>query len=305
MDRLSRLLLIPAGIFTAAGLGIGQMTNVLPQYWPQAPHWVYAFLFWSGAALTTIPLPSWLVWLGWKNRTSITQRHTMIFGIVLVVVGCAIGVVGLSIISFGENQKPRVTTPVTKEEKPIILRPTNEQLRAKREVLKEQIPYLKRELETLDKLMNLREVMYREIFLRAAWASGILLYGNDFGKTSELPPNYRENAKNVHTEFVRLRGEIEEYTRSYVIKDQLGAVRGQTLNAIWRLESRIRLFDSNPRWMELTPDRPAAKKDLEERIDAYWLAVVTHSKAAHLIYDDYDRRLAEINQEILYGPSQK
>jgi hypothetical protein len=50
---------IPAFIATMAGIGIDVMSNMLQPYWPDAPHWVFGFLFWLGFALTAIPLPLW------------------------------------------------------------------------------------------------------------------------------------------------------------------------------------------------------------------------------------------------------
>lgn len=104
MDRLSKLLLIPTAIATLAGFGMGQMTNVLQPYWPDAPHWVFAFLFWSGAALVVIPLPSWIIWVAWKNWELISGRLKVILGFVLLIGGCALGVVGLSLIAAGDTQ---------------------------------------------------------------------------------------------------------------------------------------------------------------------------------------------------------
>lgn len=107
MDRQSKLLLIPTGVATSAGLGLGQMTNVLQPYWPETPHWVFAFLFWSGAAFTFLPLPFWLIWLAWKNRRTCSRRWRMIFGLILVCGGCAMGVVGLSIVAAGDAPAPK------------------------------------------------------------------------------------------------------------------------------------------------------------------------------------------------------
>lgn len=106
MDRLSKILLVPTAIGTLAGLGLGQMTNVLQPYWPEAPRWVFAALFWSGAALTFVPLPSWLIWLAYKNRKNVSGRLQMLFGLALVIGGCVICVVGLSIIAAGEASVP-------------------------------------------------------------------------------------------------------------------------------------------------------------------------------------------------------
>jgi hypothetical protein len=72
MDRLSKFLLIPAGIATAAGIGLDMMTNMLSLYWPDAPRSLIVALFYSGAALTFVPLPVWLIWLGWNNRRILT-----------------------------------------------------------------------------------------------------------------------------------------------------------------------------------------------------------------------------------------
>ncbi|MBR0855690.1 hypothetical protein [Bradyrhizobium liaoningense] len=99
MDRLSKILLIPTSFATLAGFGLGQMTNVLQPYWPDAPHWVFALLFWSGAALTVIPFLSWLAWLGWKNRKTFSRRFRMILGSIILIAGCVIGIFGLSIIA--------------------------------------------------------------------------------------------------------------------------------------------------------------------------------------------------------------
>ncbi|QIP01521.1 hypothetical protein [Bradyrhizobium symbiodeficiens] len=106
MDRLSKFLLIPTGFATLAGFGLGQMTNVLQPYWPDAPHWVFALLFWSGAALVVVPFPTWLIWLGWKNRYAYGTRSRMILGVVLLICGCAISIVGLSIIAAGDKNLP-------------------------------------------------------------------------------------------------------------------------------------------------------------------------------------------------------
>src|SRR3954449_4811939 len=90
MDRTSKRLLIPSAISTFAGLGLSQMTNVLQPYWPEAPHWVFALLFWSGAVLTVVPLPAWLLWLWWSNRgAAFSRRFKMVLGFVLVLLELA------------------------------------------------------------------------------------------------------------------------------------------------------------------------------------------------------------------------
>jgi hypothetical protein len=78
-------------------------TNMLASYWPDAPHWLVGLLFWSGPALIFVPLPSWLLWLGWKNRRTYGRRTRMIFGVAFVICRCALGVVGLSIIAAGDR----------------------------------------------------------------------------------------------------------------------------------------------------------------------------------------------------------
>jgi hypothetical protein len=103
MDRISKFLLIPAGIATAAGVGLDMTTNMLQAYWPDAPHWLVAALFWSGPALIFLPLPFWLIWLAWKNRYALSVRWTMIIGLAFVIGGCALGVIGLSIIAAGDR----------------------------------------------------------------------------------------------------------------------------------------------------------------------------------------------------------
>ena len=117
MDRLTKLLVFPAGITACAVFGIGLMTNVLQPFWPNAPHWVFAALFLSGAALTFAPLPAWLLWLGWKNRKSFGRRVRMVFGFSLLLLGCALGVIGLSLIASGpgiekDRDPPAVPAPV-------------------------------------------------------------------------------------------------------------------------------------------------------------------------------------------------
>jgi hypothetical protein len=125
LDRFSRLLLIPTAIGTLAGLGLGQMTNVLQPYWPEAPHWVFAVLFWSGAALTVVPLPTWLMWLGWKNRKTVSRRWKMIFGFALLLGGCAMGVVGLSIIAAGDSSTIAENIPAPPQPAPSSMAATH------------------------------------------------------------------------------------------------------------------------------------------------------------------------------------
>jgi len=116
MDRLSKLLLIPTSIATLAGFGLSQMTNVLQPYWPDAPHWVFAGIFLSGAALVFVPFPAWLIWLGWKNGKNFGRRARMIAGFAILICGCALGVLGLSIIAAGEKHQVGNLTPGSADE---------------------------------------------------------------------------------------------------------------------------------------------------------------------------------------------
>jgi hypothetical protein len=108
MDRFSKILLIPAIIGTLAGIGLDMTTNMLASYWPDAPHWLIAALFWSGPTLIFVPLPSWLLWLAWTNRNTLSGRSRMIIGLTLVICGCALGVVGLSIIAAGDGNSTKI-----------------------------------------------------------------------------------------------------------------------------------------------------------------------------------------------------
>jgi hypothetical protein len=100
MDRLSRLLLIPAGIATTAGIGLDMTTNMLQPYWPDAPHWLFATLFWSGPALI-LPLPSWLVWLIWKTRKALNSRQIVAGGFAVASTCYVGGIIWLWIIAAG------------------------------------------------------------------------------------------------------------------------------------------------------------------------------------------------------------
>jgi hypothetical protein len=103
MDRFSKILFIPAVIGTLAGVGLDMTTNMLASYWPDAPHWLVATLFWAGPTLIVVPLPSWLLWLAWTKRNTMSGRWRMIVGLILVVFGCGIGIVGMAIIASGTS----------------------------------------------------------------------------------------------------------------------------------------------------------------------------------------------------------
>ena len=108
MDRISKLLLIPAIVGTLAGIGLDMTTNMLASYWPDAPHWLIATLFWSGPTLIFVPLPSWLLWLTWTKRNTLSGRSSMIIELTLVICGCALGVLGLSIIAAGDGSSTKI-----------------------------------------------------------------------------------------------------------------------------------------------------------------------------------------------------
>jgi len=55
-------LVVPAAIATAAGIGMDLMANMLSPYWPDAPHWMFGVLFWTGVVLTVLPFPMWVIW---------------------------------------------------------------------------------------------------------------------------------------------------------------------------------------------------------------------------------------------------
>ena len=52
---------VPAAVATVSGIGLDLMGNILPAWWPDAPHYVWTGLIWiSGAMIAAFPI--WLIW---------------------------------------------------------------------------------------------------------------------------------------------------------------------------------------------------------------------------------------------------
>jgi hypothetical protein len=215
---------------------------------------------------------------------------TEILAAILVLLVCNAGIVGF--ISLAEQKLEAKENYTTR-------------LLAERDVLRDQMPPIKREIETLQGLIDFRNTMDKVIINPALRSMGTMLR-----MSAPLPPialdsGYEQRSEEAHQIFVKLREQIKEYAQTHVADERLGNFRNNTYVAIWRLESRIRQFPSQPRWMDIQGDLPKQKLDLEARIDAYWEAVVIHSKAARFLYDEYAKRLADVNKAILDGSKQK
>lgn len=77
---------VPAGLATSAGIGMDLTANMLPTYWPQAPHALIGFLLFSGIGLTVVPLPAWALYrlaqhFGFEFRSPV--HRTLPSGLVL------------------------------------------------------------------------------------------------------------------------------------------------------------------------------------------------------------------------------
>jgi hypothetical protein len=106
--------LVPVGIATVAGIGLDLMTNMLTPYWPDAPHWVFAGLFYLGSALTFLPTMAWLTVKSWGTKTfgAVTAIWALLIGVPagmkLENYFYPVGSNGVTTIQFGPRKRATV-----------------------------------------------------------------------------------------------------------------------------------------------------------------------------------------------------
>jgi hypothetical protein len=114
-----RRFVIPAAIGAAAGGGLGLATNVMPSYWPNAPHWLLGILFWGGLCVTIVPIASILLW-------HLFARKRRIYGIlaILVFFGGAYfalsGVVNITSERWSQLPQPDVAMCLVNAQRPAL-----------------------------------------------------------------------------------------------------------------------------------------------------------------------------------------
>ena len=92
-------------------------------YLPGAPHALFATLFWFGAILAVIPLPSWLLWRFFKNRLSFRELYAGLsvtaFWILLVSAGWILFAATLS--KWSTAAQPDVTLCLVYSNEPALI----------------------------------------------------------------------------------------------------------------------------------------------------------------------------------------
>jgi hypothetical protein len=76
-----RKFVLPTAIGSTMGAGLGIATNLIPVYWPAAPHWFLGAMLWIGLTALVVPLPSLLIWYIFEKSQA---RH--IFGVVSLLI---------------------------------------------------------------------------------------------------------------------------------------------------------------------------------------------------------------------------
>src|SRR5579864_2111919 len=54
---------VPSAVATVSGIGLDLMGNILPAWWPDAPHYVWTGLF-VMSSIMIAAFPAWLIWAG-------------------------------------------------------------------------------------------------------------------------------------------------------------------------------------------------------------------------------------------------